>query len=120
MVHTCDALVVCCIDFRFQKHIREFTDKNLSGKTFDLVGFAGSSKDLKTVMKQLGISVRLHEIKEIYLIHHENCGAYGEESTFTRHSQDLVKARSAIFAKYPDLSVYLYYLHLDGEFEKVF
>src|SRR3989344_5868878 len=103
MIHTCDALVVCCIDFRFQKFIREFTNERLVGKTFDLVGFAGATKDLATVLKQIAVSVRLHQIKEAYLIHH----------------QDLVKARSVVLAKYPDLSVYLYYLHLDGKFEKV-
>lgn len=119
MIHTCDALVVCCIDFRFQKFIREFTNERLVGKTFDLVGFAGATKDLATVLKQIAVSVRLHQIKEAYLIHHEDCGAYGKESTPQRHSQDLVKARSVVLAKYPDLSVYLYYLHLDGKFEKV-
>jgi carbonic anhydrase len=117
--HTCDAMVVCCIDFRFQKFIRDWTDKELAGKTFDMVGFAGSTKDLETVMKQLDISVRLHQIKQLILIHHEECGAYGAESTPERHSLDLKKAHRAVLAKYPDLQVDLYYLHLDGTFERI-
>lgn len=119
MKHTCDALVVCCIDFRFQKYIRSWLDKNLAGQTFDLIGYAGSTKDLKTILKQIDISVKLHKIKKIVLIHHENCGAYGEKSTQERHSQDLIKARKAVLAKYPGLNIKLYYLKLNGNFVMV-
>ena len=119
MSHVCDAMVVACIDFRFQKFIREWTDKELAGKSFDMVGFAGSTKDLDTVMNQIDISVRLHEIKKLVLIHHEECGAYGVESTPERHEADLKKAREAVLAKFPDLQVDLYYLKLDGTFESI-
>lgn len=119
MAHSCDAIVVSCIDFRFQKFIREWLDKNLKGKTFDYVGYAGATKDLETIIKQIDISVRLHSIKEVYLMHHEECGAYGAESTPEKHSTDLKKARSEILSKYPDLKVNLYYLHLDGNFEEI-
>lgn len=117
--HTCDAIVVCCIDFRFQKYIRNWTDKYLKDKTFDLVGFAGSTKNLETVLEQIGISVRLHEIKEVVLIHHEECGAYGAESTPERHAKDLRIAKSTIEKQYPTVEVELYYLLLDGTFKKI-
>lgn len=119
MSHTCDAIIVACIDFRFQKYIREWTDKNLAGKTFDYVGFAGSTKDLETILKQIDISVRLHSIKQAVLIHHEECGAYGAESTPERHAEDLKKAKAEILRLYPSLEVSTYYLHLDGTFETV-
>lgn len=118
MSHTCDAIVVCCIDFRFQKYIRDWTDKNLKNKTFDLVGFAGSTKDLNTVLKQIDISVQLHNINQVILIHHEECGAYGKDSTPKRHASDLKKARREILKKYPNLKVDLYYLLLNGKFQK--
>lgn len=118
-LHTCDVIVVSCIDFRFQQYIHQWLDKNLSNKTYDYVGFAGGTKDLDTVMKQIDISVRLHAIKEAVLMHHEDCGAYGVESTPERHASDLKKAKETILAKYPNLKVRLYYLHLDGEFEEV-
>jgi len=117
--HHCDAIVVVCIDFRFQKYIRNWTDTHLENKTFDLVGYAGSTKNLDTIIEQIGISVGLHSIKEVYLIHHEECGAYGSESTFERHSQDLKKAKEMILAENPALRIYLYYLHLNGQFDKV-
>lgn len=117
--HTCDALVVFCIDFRFQKYIREWLDKNMANKTFDYVGFAGSTKDLDTVLKQLVISVQLHDIKQVILIHHEGCGAYGAEGSAQRHTIDLRKAKKAISERYPHLTVNLYYLHLNGIFEEI-
>jgi carbonic anhydrase len=119
MAHICDAVVVCCIDFRFQQYIRNWTDQNLKDQTFDLVGFAGSTKDLPTIMNQIDISKRLHQIKKAVLIHHEECGAYGAESTFERHSEDLKKAKDEILEKYPDIEVQLIYLHLDGRFERI-
>jgi carbonic anhydrase len=119
MSHICDAIVVCCIDFRFQKFIRNWIDKNLKNRTYDLVGFAGSTKDLKTVLRQIDISVRLHYIKRVVLIHHEECGAYGTDSTPERHSKDLRKSRKEIFKRYPNLKVNLYYLLLNGRFQKI-
>lgn len=117
--HTCNAFVVACIDFRFQKYIKNWLEKNLQNKTYDYVGFAGATKDLETIKKQLDISVRLHHIKEVVLIHHEDCGAYGVESTQKRHAADLKKARQIINILYPNLIINLFYLHLDGEFEKI-
>jgi carbonic anhydrase len=116
--HTCESIVVACIDFRFQNFLREWLDDNLD-KGYDYVGFAGSTKELETVMNQVDISVRLHNIKQAHLIHHEDCGAYGTESTFERHTQDLKKAKAEILEKHSDLRVSLYYLRLDGTFENI-
>jgi carbonic anhydrase len=118
-IHTCDAFVVACIDFRFQKYLRKWLEENMADKTYDYVGFAGSTKNLDIIMGQLNISVRLHQVKQVIFIHHEECGAYGAESTHDRHATDLKKARELINKKYPDLKVDLYYLHLDGEFERI-
>lgn len=119
MTHTCDALIVSCIDFRFQKYIRNWTDTNLPDKTFDVIAYAGSTKELETVLKQIELSIKLHDVKHIVLMHHEECGAYGIESTPKRHVADLKKAKQAIFASHPNVNIDLYYLHLDGTFEKV-
>ncbi len=119
MVHPCDALIVSCIDFRFQKYIRNWLDKNVSDKTFDYVGYAGGVKDIAIILSQLKISVDLHAIKQVILMNHEACGAYGVESTPENHARDLKKAKEIILATYPQLNVQTYYLHLDGEFEEV-
>jgi hypothetical protein len=116
---TCDALVVRCIDFRFIHYIRSFTDRELAGKTYDVVGYAGAAKDWSQVMKEVEISERLHGPKQLVLINHEDCGAYGTDGTPERHAADLRKAREAVLAEFPDVQVDLYYLHLDGTFEPV-
>ena len=117
--HTCDAVVVCCIDFRFQQFIRQWTDQHLAGQKFDLIGFAGATKDLNTVMQQIDLSVKLHHIKRVVLIHHQDCGAYGKDSNLANHTKDLLKAKQTILAKYPDLTVDCYYLTLKGEFQPI-
>lgn len=118
-IHKCEAIVVVCIDFRFQRYIRNWLERNMKDKSYDLVGYAGSSKELATIIKQIDISKRLHHINQVILIHHEDCGAYGKEGTYKRHSKDLKKAEKQILSLYPDLQVALYYLHLNGKFEKV-
>lgn len=119
MSHTCDAIIVSCIDFRFQKYIRSWLDTNFKDKAFDYVGFAGATKDLSTILKQIEISVKLHNIKEVVLIHHEQCGAYGNESTPEKHAFDLKKAKEEILNLYQNLKITLYYLHLDGNFQEI-
>ena len=118
-VHKCNAVVVVCIDFRFQKYIRDWLKKNFKNKTYDLVGFAGATKELDVVMKQIDISVRLHHVNGVILIHHEDCGAYGEEDSYERHVKDLCKARKRVLFAYPQVKVGLYYIYLSGKFEKI-
>ena len=73
--HTCDAFVASCIDFRFRNYLNDWLGKKMTDKTYDYVGYAGASKNLGVIMEQLDISVRLHQVKEVILINHEDCGA---------------------------------------------
>jgi carbonic anhydrase len=117
--HTCEALVATCIDFRFQEYINDWISKNFSPKSHDRVAFAGGVKSVDIVLGQIDISKRLHDIKKVVLINHEDCGAYGEAGTPEKHSEDLKNATSKVKEKYPELAVETFYLHLDGTFEKV-
>ncbi len=117
--HGCDAVIVTCIDFRFQEYINNWIAQNFAPKTFDRVAIAGGVFDLDFVLKQVEISQRLHHIKKVVLINHEDCGAYGEAGTTEKHSANLKNAAGKIKQQYTDLSVETYYLHLDGTFEKV-
>jgi|SRR3989338_8100048 len=117
--HFCDSAVITCIDFRFQKYINDWIAEFLKGKTHDRISIAGSSKNLDFILSQIDISVRLHEIKEVIIIHHEDCGAYGVNSTEHNHTHDLQQTRKKILAKYPHLSIELYYLLLDKTFKKI-
>lgn len=75
--HTCKAVVVTCIDFRFQKFIEEWVNINVGPGQYDRVSWAGAVFNLETVLGQIEISHRLHHIKQVILVNHEDCGAYG-------------------------------------------
>lgn len=115
--HNCEAVIVTCIDFRFQQYINEWISNNFEPRSFDRVAVAGGVKNQEGILKQVEISKRLHHIKKVVLINHEDCGAYGETDTAEKHAEDLKNAAVKIKNQYPDLEVETYYLHLDGTFE---
>lgn len=116
---TTDAIVVHCIDFRLQKYLDAWLQERFGHGNFDRVSLAGSVFDFYSVLKQIDISNDLHRIKKVILINHENCGAYGAEGNYARHKTDLEKAERKLEGFFPHLDVEIYYLHLDGEFEKL-
>ena len=75
--HHCDALVIHCIDFRFHEAIKNFLQNELGIKSYDLLTIPGAAKHLTAagsaarrdgLLEDIGISIRLHEPKEIILI----------------------------------------------------
>lgn len=117
--HTCRAIVVSCMDFRLGKYIGTWADKNIGVNNYDRLSLAGAVKNLPFVMEQISLSVKLHGIKEAYLVNHEDCGAYGAAGTLEKHTEDLLAAKKEIESKFPDLTAHTLYLKLDGEYVKV-
>ena len=117
--HITDAIVVHCIDFRFQKHLDPWLQERFGYGKYDRVSLAGSVFDFESVMRQIEISDRLHKIKKVILINHEDCGAYGESGNYERHREDLEKAEKRLEEDFGHLDVEIYYLHLDGTFEQM-
>lgn len=113
----CEAVVVTCIDYRFQESVSVWTKGNLPRRGHDRVAYAGGVKNLEIILSQISISRTLHGIKKAILMNHEDCGAYGEEGTPEKHAQDLRVAKTKVKEAYPDLEIETYYLHLDGTFE---
>lgn len=116
--HITDAVIVHCIDFRFQKYLDAWLGENYARCKYDRVSLAGGVFDYDYVLKQIKISEALHDINQIVLVNHENCGAYGAEGTYARHKADLEEAKRKLDILFPKLDVEIYYLHLDGEFEE--
>jgi carbonic anhydrase len=77
------------------------------------------------VLGQLKASHRLHKIREIYLINHEDCGAYGLEKEIdsavelATHVEDLRAAKALLGREMPETNVLTYFLRLDGKIEPV-
>lgn len=119
MEHSADAIVITCIDYRFQEYIHKWLKENFHPKTYDRGAFAGAAKSLDTIFTQIELAYRLHHIKKAVIINHEDCGAYGPEGTIDHHIQDLRQVKKHILEKFPNLEVKTFYLHLDGIFEPV-
>ena len=135
MAHTCQAFALTCMDFRFHTAIRKFLSEDLRlERNYDLVSLAGSAKDLvrtpghvpfESLLVQIELSSKLHEIQRVILINHQNCGAYGpslesgSSHEFETHAGDLRAARSLIQSRFPNLKVFLYFAKLDGSFTEV-
>ena len=125
--HTCKALVIHCIDFRFRKSLSEFLESRF-GDSYDLVSVAGGVKRLVAdplennfILEQIKISDRLHKPGVILLIQHEDCGAYGGSVAFGDFSteqeaqnQELEKAK-ALLREQCTQSVEKYLARLSGE-----
>lgn len=113
--HSCRAIVVSCMDFRLRKSIGAFIKShNIKEYGFDRVAIAGGVKNTAFVLDQVELSRKLHHIHDVYLINHEDCGAYGAEGTFEKHKADLLLAKEIISRKFPKLNVTTLYLKLDG------
>ncbi len=117
MSHTCRAIVVHCMDFRFAKGLAQYVvDQGLAGDA-DVVGWAGAgkaflddaSKDF--ALLQVELSHKLHGISEVHVINHIDCGAYGGSKTLgaydqehTFQVQELVKVKAVVAERFPQLT----------------
>ncbi len=115
----CDAVVVTCIDYRFQRIFDRWLRENFEGRNYNRVACAGAVKNWDTIFPQIEFSEQVHHIKEVVLISHEDCRAYGGQRPFERQMADLRNARTKILQKFPKLDVRLYYARLAGHLEEV-
>lgn len=122
--HWCDALVITCTDFRFTTATQEFINNRLGLKgNYDYISIPGSIRNLldsKTrdlVLNTFGVSFRLHHVKRVIILGHQDCTiGYGGSKSFPEPiveyktiSRDLKKARRRMRIKFPHLKIYLYY-----------
>ena len=118
MIHT-DAVVITCIDYRLQPILDSWLQEHLGYGNYNRVALAGSVKNWDMVSPQIDLSRRVHGITRVVLMNHEDCRAYGDQDSPEAHARDLRAARERVLAQYPDMTVDLYYVHLDGNVEKV-
>ncbi|OGF69604.1 hypothetical protein A3H65_02050 [Candidatus Giovannonibacteria bacterium RIFCSPLOWO2_02_FULL_45_14] len=78
MAYHADAVMLWCFDARFSVALDSLIKKKKL-KMPDIIKVAGGAKDIKHpyLLSQIEKSFRLHHPKEIYLMVHEKCGAYG-------------------------------------------
>ncbi len=131
-----EAMVLSCIDPRFQKPVADYMAKRkLTGKYSHFV-IAGAGigvvaepfKDWhKAFWDNLAASIQLHNIKSVIAIDHRDCGAakiaYGDAAVGNRdtetatHRTALTEFRKQVNQKQPNLKVETMLMGLDGKVE---
>lgn len=132
--HSCEAVVLACIDFRFWKETIQFVEEELGIKTYDFPKMPGAAKaindclsEVDVAMKCIGVPCDLHHVSKIVIVNHADCGAYGGSSQFKGdseaeqkfHEGELKKAKEKISAQYPGKEIILAYAKLVNEEEEI-
>ena len=131
-----DAMLLSCIDPRFQEPVSKYMDgRHLSGKysQFTIAGaaigvVAPAFKDWhKTFWDNLAASIELHSIDKVIAINHRDCGAakiaYGDaavadSATETKtHRAALAEFRKQMAEHHPKMGVETGLMALDGKLE---
>jgi carbonic anhydrase len=126
-IHSCEAVVLTCIDFRFWKETVEFVEKELGIKYYDFPSLPGSAKTINEgsdlAMSCISVPCDLHHVQKVVVVNHQDCGAYGGSDKFNGdaeaeqkfHEEELGKAKTKILEKYPNKEVILVYAKLADE-----
>ena len=128
---TAQALVLSCMDFRFATDTFNFLSESHKDD-YNKFSLAGASlgynqdkfKDWGTALdKHIELSKQLHDINEIVVVDHMDCGAYrilydspdmSKEEEYELHRKNLNKFRDLIHKKHPSLKVTMLLANLDG------
>ena len=133
-----DALLLSCMDFRLMDEIERYMSGRGLRDKYDHVILAGASLGAitdkypawnQTFWEHLDIAIKLHDINEVIIMDHRDCGAYkvilGAEHTRDpnvekdTHAVHLKKLKGMINEKYPKLEVETLLMTLDGKVEVV-
>lgn len=133
-IHTCEAVILTCIDFRFWRQTLEFIDKEFGIKSYDFPSLPGAAKainectgDNNISMQCVSVPCDLHHAKKLVIVNHQDCGAYGGSKEFNGddeveqkfHQTELTKAKKIILNKYQNLQVILVYAKLVDNGENI-
>lgn len=133
-IHSCDAVVLCCIDFRFWKETMKFVEEKLGIKSYDFPKLPGAAKavndclsEVDVALKCIGIPCDLHQAARIIIVNHADCGAYGGSKEFKGdseaeqkfHEVQLKSAKEKILKYYPGKEIVLAYAKLVDEEESI-
>ena len=132
-----EAMVLSCIDPRFQPIVFNYLKKkNLIGK-YSLFSIAGSAigvtankfkKWHKVFWENLETSIKLHKIKKLIVINHRDCGAakilngkkfFNELNEVKTHKISFLKIKKLFKKKYPNLKIETILISLNKKVEKI-
>lgn len=133
-----EALLLSCMDFRLMDDIERYMSGRGLRDKYDHIVLAGASLGAitdkypawnKTFWEHLDIAIKLHNIHEVIVMDHRDCGAYkvilgAEHAKDPRverdtHAAQLKKLKGMINEKYPMLTVETLLMSLDGKVEVI-
>ncbi len=135
---TTDALLLSCMDYRLMDDIVRYMDGRGMTDKYDHVVLAGASLGAmtdqfsewgKTFRDHLEVAIDLHQIKQLIIMDHRDCGAYktilGED--FAKdpaketqvHTEYLALLAAEIKTLHPELPVETLLMNLDGSVERI-
>lgn len=131
-VHKAKAIVITCMDFRLIDDAVLFFNSIGLNNNHDGFILAGASLGYnqtvysawaETFDKHIELAEQLHDIAEVIVIDHIQCGAYKifynlpsipRADEITLHNENFIKFKQTINQKYPQLTVSTYLMDLDG------
>ena len=129
------ALVLSCIDPRFQTIVFNYLKKRKLNGKYSSFTIAGSAigvtapkfrKWHKTFWENLETSIKLHKIKKLIVINHRDCGAakiingkkaFSEINETIVHKTSFQKIKKIFKNKYPKLTIELKIISLNSKVE---
>jgi carbonic anhydrase len=136
MIRKYKAMVLSCIDPRFQSIVYNYLKKKKLNGKYSSFTIAGSAigvtapkfrKWHKTFWDNLETSIKLHKIKKLIVINHRDCGAakiINGKKTFDYlsetkiHKSSLNKIKKRFKNKYPKLNIETILISLNKSVEK--
>jgi carbonic anhydrase len=128
---TAKAVVLSCMDFRFVNDTVYFLNKQYKDN-YNKLSLAGASLGYNqdtfkewgiTIDKHIELAKQLHDVNEIIVIDHMDCGAYrilydneqmSKEEEYDLHRKNLNKFRTIMNKKFPELKVTTLLVNIDG------
>ena len=135
-MHKAKAVIISCMDFRFHKTLQHWLEENGYLGHIDEITIAGASRDIATpleqshhdvLMRQIGLSIKLHDPDEIIICDHQDCGGYKDiivdgtpaDKDFDMHKKFLGEAEEILKEKYPNKKFRKLYITMDQEVREV-
>ena len=132
---TAKALVLTCMDFRFVNDTVQFLNKEYND-AYNKFSLAGSSLGYNqntfpewsiTFDKHIELAKDLHDINEIIVVDHMDCGAYrilydnpsmSKEEEYDLHRKNLDKFKAIMNKNHPSLKVSTFLVDTDGSIDE--
>lgn len=138
IMHKAKNCIVSCIDFRIQDTLHKWLKNHKDLGNSDIITIAGSSRDIvkpirpedkEELLRNITLSVELHDPENIIIFDHQDCGGYAQDNTipaeleayrdFEEHKKFCEKAVKMLKELFPQKNVLAYFIFLDGKVEKL-